>query len=230
MDARLVFRTQLMHLLKVAIGCGTRSLLSEIFRRIDRSQIRVIALYESPAEALIGKDTESADVWIFDARMLRQLVKAQPEALAALRQTSCIVLLLQRSELRRAAGLAEHADGFTVLADQPQPALMLSLQVACAGYAVLPPGLLSEDASARLAARRLTSLSPRERAVLGLLGQGLSNAEIAGRLSITKNNVRYAVTRILAKLELHNRTDAGAFAAQQGLAPGSSTGRAGGGC
>jgi DNA-binding NarL/FixJ family response regulator len=64
------------------------------------------------------------------------------------------------------------------------------------------------------AASRLT---PRERDVLGLLAEGLGTAAIAERLYISPKTVGTHVQRILAKLEMHSRAEAVAFAYREGL-------------
>ena len=63
----------------------------------------------------------------------------------------------------------------------------------------------------------LNELTPREREVLRLLAQGLSNRKIAARLSINERTVKYHVSAILAKLEAANRTEAVMRAIEQGL-------------
>lgn len=61
-------------------------------------------------------------------------------------------------------------------------------------------------------------LSEREREVLRLLAQGQTNKDIAARLYVSENTVRYHIKNILAKLHLRNRAQAAAYAVQQGLA------------
>jgi two-component system, NarL family, nitrate/nitrite response regulator NarL len=60
-------------------------------------------------------------------------------------------------------------------------------------------------------------LTPREREVLGLLGDGLSTTAIAHRLSIRPNTVRTHVQNVLAKLQVHSRLEAAALASRHGL-------------
>jgi DNA-binding NarL/FixJ family response regulator len=59
-----------------------------------------------------------------------------------------------------------------------------------------------------------TELSPRERDVLLLIGQGYSNREIATRLFISEGTVKNYVTQVLSKLELRDRTQAALWATQ----------------
>ena len=61
-------------------------------------------------------------------------------------------------------------------------------------------------------------LTPREREVLALLAGGLSNKEMAERLTLSVGTVRLHVSNILAKLGAPNRTTAAAIAMKHGLA------------
>ena len=60
---------------------------------------------------------------------------------------------------------------------------------------------------------KLSVLSDREREVLGLLAEGLTNREIAGRLFISEKTVRNHVSGVLRKLDFRHRTEAALFAA-----------------
>ena len=62
-----------------------------------------------------------------------------------------------------------------------------------------------------------TELSEREIEVLKLLAQGLSNAEIAKRLYLTRGTVRNYVSQILTKLDVEDRTQAAILAVKHGL-------------
>jgi DNA-binding NarL/FixJ family response regulator len=59
-------------------------------------------------------------------------------------------------------------------------------------------------------------LTRREAEILELVAEGLSNKEIAGRLTITEGTVKNHVHNALEKLHLSNRVQAAAFAVRQG--------------
>lgn len=61
------------------------------------------------------------------------------------------------------------------------------------------------------------ALTPRELEVLQLIAQGLSNQEIADRISVSESTVRAHVSRILGKLHLASRTQAALYAVREGL-------------
>jgi DNA-binding NarL/FixJ family response regulator len=55
-------------------------------------------------------------------------------------------------------------------------------------------------------------LTAREREILGLIGEGLRNREIAARLVISEATVKTHINNLFAKADLHSRTDAVRYA------------------
>ena len=103
--------------------------------------------------------------------------------------------------------------------------LCAALQQLADGSSVLTPHLaarLLEEFAALSSAHgdvptEVATLSPRERQVLELVTRGASNKEIAQKLVIAENTVKVHLRNILDKLQLRNRQQAAAFAAQEGL-------------
>jgi DNA-binding NarL/FixJ family response regulator len=72
------------------------------------------------------------------------------------------------------------------------------------GESVIDPTIVSRLMSRRRVADPLAALSEREREVLGLVAEGLSNRAIAARLTITERTVEAHISQTFAKLDLHD--------------------------
>jgi two-component system, NarL family, response regulator LiaR len=78
--------------------------------------------------------------------------------------------------------------------------------------------LLHPKVAARLLSELATDpLTPREREVLVLIGRGMANKVIARELSLSEKTVKAHVSSILAKLGVHDRTQAALYAVREGL-------------
>ena len=73
---------------------------------------------------------------------------------------------------------------------------------------------MAESLSLGEAAKRIGRLTRREREVLGLLSQGISNEGIAQALVISPETARTHIQNVLGKLGVHSRLEAAAFARQ----------------
>ena len=170
--------------------------------------------------------THSADVMVMDARMPRM------DGVAATRQIRQAgdrprVLMLTTFDLDEYAfaALKAGASGF-LLKDVPPEELLFAIRAVHSGDAVVAPSttrrlidrfapmLPTDDGQAPA---ELAGLTEREREVLILVAQGLSNAELAGRLFVSEATVKTHVGRILAKLGLRDRVQAVVYAYENGL-------------
>ena len=125
------------------------------------------------------------------------------------------------------AALEAGATGY-LLKDAEAEEVARAVRAAYAGEVHLDPAVT------RLLARRMREkkatpepvepLTERERDVLRLLGQGMSNKEIAAALFISEGTARTYVSNILGKLGVAGRTEAAAIAVRGGLVSDPSTG------
>ncbi len=85
---------------------------------------------------------------------------------------------------------------------------------------VKPPRelVLRHDTKGRRSTEGKPCLSARELEIVGLVANGLTNKEIAQKLSITDNTSKVHIKNILSKLQLRNRQHLAAYAVQHGLA------------
>ena len=122
------------------------------------------------------------------------------------------------------AALRSGASGF-LLKDAPPEQLIAALQVVAHGDALLDPAVTRAVIRAavrggdpsRRAARQLARLTTREREILELVGQGLSNAEIAARVVVTEATVKTHIGHLFTKLRLRDRVQAVIFAYDTGI-------------
>jgi DNA-binding NarL/FixJ family response regulator len=112
------------------------------------------------------------------------------------------------------------ASGF-VLKDVPPEQLVDGIRAVHSGSSLLTPSITRRMIEAHLDRPATVpppdSLTPREREILGLLGRGLSNAEIAETLVVSETTVKTHVGRVLMKLGLRDRVQAVIFAYESGV-------------
>jgi DNA-binding NarL/FixJ family response regulator len=116
------------------------------------------------------------------------------------------------------------ASGF-LLKDTEPAQLVKAVRDLARGGAVLDPGVAARvlaavadgERAAEPARRLLTVLSDREREVLALIGQGMSNAEIGGTLHLSEATVKGYVSAVLGKIGAANRVQAALVAYRGGL-------------
>ena len=188
------------------------------------------------AEAVrIGREL-GPDVVLMDVRMPAMDGIEATKQLAGPGQGGPRILILTTFDLDEYVydALCAGASGF-LLKDVTAERLFEAVRVIAAGEALLAPTvtrrLISEFARQRPMPESpptaaLATLTPRERQVLLLVAEGLSNPEIAARLVVTEETVKTHVSRVLNKLGLRDRTQAVVTAYESGLVVPRSHGRA----
>jgi DNA-binding NarL/FixJ family response regulator len=136
-----------------------------------------------------------------------------------------VVAMTSYSEVDRIRGALEAGASGYLLKDAEADQVVDGIRRAHRGEMPLGPAVSRQLARAFRAPGRaaVDALTAREHEVLVLVAAGLSNRDIAHRLSISERTARTHVSSILDKLSLRSRTQAALYAIQQGLAPGSSS-------
>jgi DNA-binding NarL/FixJ family response regulator len=117
----------------------------------------------------------------------------------------------ERSLLGR--GLESGAKGY-ILKEAPHQTLLRAIEKVAAGDGYVDPALMPAFLTGK---GRDDMLTAREREILQLLADGMSNADVAGRLFISQETVKSHVRHILAKLEADTRTHAVAIALREAI-------------
>jgi DNA-binding NarL/FixJ family response regulator len=116
----------------------------------------------------------------------------------------------ERSLLSR--GLESGAKGY-VLKEAPHETLLRAIEKVAGGEGYVDPALMP----AFLMGKDDDTLTAREREILQLLADGMSNADVATKLFISQETVKSHVRHILAKLEADTRTQAVAIALREAI-------------
>jgi DNA-binding NarL/FixJ family response regulator len=189
--------------------------------------IQVVGEAHDGIEAVEQAQQLSPDVVLMDVQMPKL------DGVAATRQTqeNCpeakvIILTTFDDDEYVLEGLRAGAVGY-LLKDVPSEQLAEAIRAAARGEAFIHPSVtrkvvaeltrLTERERVRREQPLVDPLSPREMEVLALLAEGLSNQEIAERLTIAHGTAKNHVSNILSKLDVHDRMQAVLRAQEIGL-------------
>ena len=169
---------------------------------------------------------EKPDVVLMDIRMPRvdglestRLISAEP----TLDGTHVIILTTFELDEYVFEALRNGASGF-LLKDTEPVDLLAAIRVVAAGDALMSPSitrrLIAEFASRSrptISSDVLDVLTEREREIVALVGEGLSNAEIADRLVVSPATAKTHVSRVMTKLHVRDRAQLVVIAYETGL-------------
>jgi DNA-binding NarL/FixJ family response regulator len=176
--------------------------------------IRIVGEASDGESAVAMAERRRPDVVIMDIRMpgmdgleaTKLLSKKAPE-IAVLIFTA----YSERSLLGR--GLESGAKGY-ILKEAPHGTLLRAIEKVAAGEGYIDPALMPAFLPGR---DRDEMLTAREREILQLLADGMSNSDVASKLFISQETVKSHVRHILTKLEADTRTQAVAIALREAI-------------
>jgi DNA-binding NarL/FixJ family response regulator len=204
------------------VRAGVRAILA------SGGETEVVAEAGDGREAVELARAHRPDVALLDIRMPRLDGLAAAEEIVRTVPGTAVAMLTTFSEQEYVArALGGGATGFLLKSGDPYE-LIAGVRAVAGGAAFLSPkvaryvidglgggdGRLGREAAARA---RVAELSPREREVLGLVGAGLSNPEIAARLHLVEGTVKAYVSAVLDRLRVRNRVQAAIVAYEAGL-------------
>jgi len=176
--------------------------------------IRVVGEAADGASAVELAERRKPDVVIMDVRM-PGIDGLEATKLLAERAPEVKVLIFtafsERSLLGR--GLESGAKGY-ILKEAPHQTLVRAIEKVAQGEGYVDPALMPAFLTGKDSSDMLTQ---REREILQLLADGMSNADVAAKLFISQETVKSHVRHILTKLEADTRTHAVAIALREAI-------------
>jgi len=162
-----------------------------------------------------GYDLALIDLGLPDGsglEVLRKLRRAQPN-------TICVVTTVMCDDASIVGGLSAGAHGY-LLKEQPRDMLVMQLKQVVAGIPALSPSVarrIMQHFQRTGPAAPEDNLTTREREVLGMIGQGLRNVEVAQALNLSEHTIAGYIKGIYRKLGISSRAEASWHAARLGL-------------
>jgi DNA-binding NarL/FixJ family response regulator len=191
------------------------AMLTAIADTLERSGVEIVGRASDGQEALALIEAQQPRVALVDVRMPRLSgIEVAQKAAAVAPNTFVVFYTAYGDRALLSEALDVGARGF-VLKEAPLSDLVRAVERVAAGEAYVDPVLAGVLVSAQT--DKVPSLTQREREVLRLLADGLSNEEIGKRLFISPETVRTHVRKAMAKLEADTRTQAVAKALRQSL-------------
>lgn len=177
--------------------------------------LQVIGEAGSVAEALVQIPTVRPDVAVLDVRLPDgNGIELCRELLSRLPDLRCLMLTSFTSDEAMLDAILAGASGY-VVKDIKGMELAAAIKDVGAGRSLLDNRAASVlMAKLRGAAEKedpLSGLTEQERVLLDLLGEGLTNKQIAARMFLAEKTVKNYVSRLLAKLGMERRTQAAVF-------------------
>ena len=216
-----------MRVIRVAIA-DDQQLIRAGFRSLLEAEpdIEIVGEAGSGAEAVSLVTATRPDVILMDIRMpdgdglwATEQIAANPNL------ATTHIVIVTTFELDEYVGRAIRAGASGFLVKDTEPVeLIRAVRVVAAGDALLSPGVtkrllerVAGDITEAPDTAQLAVLTGREREVLGLVGQGLTNGEIGQKLFLSPLTAKTHVSRIMSKLAARDRVQLVVIAYETGL-------------
>lgn len=187
------------------------------------AEIEVVGTAQDGADAVEKAATTQPEVVLMDLKMpgmngiqATRLIRQQNP------QVKVLVLTTFGDDEWVFDAIRSGADGY-LLKGTPRTELIRAVKGTSAGQTHVDPNIAGRlfshvaQSPGQTSTTMVSDLSERERDILRLLAQGMTNAEISERLFLTRGTVRNYVSTILAKLGVEDRTQAALMAVNHGL-------------
>ncbi|MDX8442973.1 response regulator transcription factor [Mesorhizobium australafricanum] len=189
-----------------------------LFREGVARSLSEIGGFELVGEGASAEDAErlvrasTPDILLLDISMPGGGLNALAGILSATPDQKIVMLTVSETNADVAQALKAGARGY-VLKGVGSKALAEILRDVAGGQSYVSPSLSARLLSDLLQPTGskpdpLSQLTGREAEILKLVAEGLSNKEVAARLSLQEKTVKHHMTRVLAKLNVRNRTEA----------------------
>jgi two-component system, NarL family, response regulator DevR len=195
----------------------------EVVRRAIAELLATVSGFEIVGEAATAADALNRvlavrpDVAVLDARLPDGSgIDVCRDIRSALPDTYCLILTSYDDHDAVLASVLAGASGY-VLKEVRTSGLVEAIRQAALGRSLIDPGVVAQvitrlrDGSP--ADQKLAALTVREREVLSLITDGLSNRQISEKLSLAEKTVKNYVSALLGKLGMERRTQAAVFGA-----------------
>lgn len=218
--------------IRVAI-VDDQPMIRDGFARVvgSQSDLEVVGLGTNGRDAVRIAEEHSPDVLVMDIRMplldgiaATRLILADGAAADDASAPRILIVTTFNLDEYVFDALRAGASGF-LLKDSPPAELLGAIRTIAAGEALVDPTVTRSLIGAfanRIRARpeppdTAELLTPREREVLRLLAEGMSNTEIAAAMVVTRETAKTYVSRILLKLQVRDRVQAVVYAYRAGI-------------
>ena len=175
--------------------------------------IRVVGEAADGEAAVALAERRRPNVVIMDVRMPgMDGLEATKELMEKVPDSSVLIFTAYSERSMLSRGLESGAKGY-ILKEAPHGTLLRAIDKVVSGEGYVDPALMPSF----LGSKGDDMLTTREREILQLLADGMSNADVAGRLFISQETVKSHVRHILTKLEADTRTHAVAIALREAI-------------